>query len=94
MSDVASARSSIDTDAAANSPPVATGSADKEKATGVSLVSVQPKTGMRHLLGRWEAKLEAAMRLGTVRRLVRVLGAIVALATALSIPSGMPSSVT
>jgi hypothetical protein len=28
------------------------------------------------------------MRLGTVRRLVRVLGAIVALATALSIPVG------
>ena len=94
MSDVASARSSIDTDAAANSPPVATGSADKEKATGVSSASIQPKTGLRHLLGRWEAKLEAAMRLGTVRRLVRVLGAIVALATALSIPSGMPSSVT
>ena len=89
MPDVAPARSSIDADAAANSPPVATGSADKEKATGVSSVSIQPKTGLRHLLGRWEAKLEAAMRLGTVRRLVRVLGAIVALATALSIPVGL-----
>ena len=94
MSDVASARSSIDTDAAANSPPVATGSADQEKAAWVSSARAQPKTGLGRLLGRWEAKLEAAMRLGTVRRLVRVLGAIVALATALSIPSGMPSSVT
>jgi diguanylate cyclase (GGDEF)-like protein/PAS domain S-box-containing protein len=88
MQDVASARSSIDADAAANCPSVANGSADKEKATGVPSASVQQKTGLRHLLARWEAKLEAAMRLGTVRRLVRVLGAIVALATALSIPVG------
>jgi hypothetical protein len=89
MPDVASPRSSIDADAAANSPSVATGSADQEKAAWVSSARAQPKTGLGRLLGRWEAKLEAAMRLGTVRRLVRVLGAIVALATALSIPVGL-----